>query len=219
MKLIENDYINKKYERLTIIKFVKNKRFVECKCDCGNVKDIDFYNLKRGAIKSCGCYNRELHSIHNKCETRLYRIRRNMKKRCYNKNAKEYNLYGGRGITVCEEWKNNFQSFYDWAMGNGYEEHLTIDRINNDGNYEPSNCRWTTQSIQTRNQRIMNKNKTGHKGVFFEKTRSKWKAYITINKKTIQLGRFNTIEEAIQSRKEAEQKYFKEENKCITTLR
>lgn len=95
---------------------------------------------------------REYHK-HGLIGTRIYRIWANIKVRCFNKNKNEYKYYGGRGITVCKEWKNNFQAFYDWAMANGYRDDLTIDRINNDGNYEPSNCRWITKKEQCNNKR------------------------------------------------------------------
>ena len=94
--------------------------------------------------------------IHSKRHTRLYRIWLQMKNRCYNIKTERYDDYGGRGITVCDEWKNDFMSFYNWSMLNGYADNLTIDRIENDGNYEPSNCRWVTVKIQNRNSRKCN---------------------------------------------------------------
>lgn len=88
--------------------------------------------------------------------TRLYRIWQAMKTRCLNPNFERFSDYGGRGITICEEWENDFQSFHDWSMKNGYSDDLTIDRIDNDGNYEPSNCRWVTNEVQLNNSRQCN---------------------------------------------------------------
>lgn len=88
---------------------------------------------------------------HGKKNTRLYRLWKVMKSRCYNEHVDRYQNYGGRGIIVCDEWKNDFMSFYDWSIKNGYDDTLTIDRINVDGNYEPSNCRWATMKQQMRN--------------------------------------------------------------------
>lgn len=97
---------------------------------------------------------------HGLTGTRIYRIWSNMKRRCFNPNAEHYNRYGGRGITVCDEWKNDFMSFYNWSMENGYQEDLTIDRIDNDGNYEPLNCRWATNKEQENNRGSFNINVT-----------------------------------------------------------
>lgn len=89
---------------------------------------------------------------HGKRNTRLFSIWANMVTRCYNPNATGYKKYGGRGITICDEWRDNFEVFYDWSMSNGYSDELTIDRINNDGNYEPTNCRWATVKTQSNNR-------------------------------------------------------------------
>lgn len=115
------------------------------------------YNLKSNKSKSCGCLRTEKtiqrSTTHNLRHTKLYEVWKTMKQRCFNPNNKHFNKWGGRGITVCVEWKNNFQSFYEWSMNNGYKEGLSIDRINNNGNYEPSNCRWADKIVQCNNTR------------------------------------------------------------------
>ncbi len=144
------DLIGKKFEKLTVKKRVQNspanKTKWECECECGETTIVFSTNLTRGHTKSCGC---EKGITHNSSRTRLYRIWGNMKNRCNSENRKNYKE---RGITVTETW-NSFKSFKEWALNNGYLDTLTIDRINNDGNYEPSNCRWTTVVEQARNTR------------------------------------------------------------------
>mgnify|MGYP000827348165 FL=1 len=161
MNKLHNDPTGKRFGRLTVVKRVENssrgKSQFLCKCDCGREKIIPRNAFMSGGVKSCGCLLSEKSKIratkHGLRFTRLYRIWCDMKSRCNAKTGKAYQLYVLRGISVCDEWKNNFQAFYNWAMSNGYSDELTIDRINNDGNYEPTNCRWATYSEQNKNKR------------------------------------------------------------------
>ena len=177
----------------------QKRRFGLYKCGfCGNEFRTQINSVKNGDTKSCGCYNikrlRERFIKHGLYKSKLYRIWRNIKDRVLNPKKERYINYGGRGITICEEWKNDFMSFYNWAMGNGYSDELSIDRIDNDGNYCPENCRWTTPTIQARNQRVYKNNKSGYKGVNYHKSTGKYQASIMDGKQKY-LGLYPTAEE------------------------
>ena len=167
---------------------------------CGEEFKANTYDVVRGKTKSCGCYNKrrtsETHKTHGLGYTRLYRIWINMKDRIYNSKHKNYNDYGGRGITICEEWLD-IHNFYDWVITKGYEENkgLSIDRIDNDGNYCPENCRWVDKTIQSRNQRIPKNNTSGYKGVSYYKRNGNYQTCIRVNYKKINLGYFQTAVE------------------------
>ena len=167
MRKLVNDLTGKRFGRLTVIGVEDNgkrKTYYACQCDCGNVKVIRSDALISGCTVSCGCKKKEQDRInltanhsHKMSGTRLYVIWNGLKGRCNNPNDPRYDRYGGRGISVCEEWNTSFQSFYDWAISNGYSDDLTIDRIDNDGNYEPANCKWSTNKEQC-NNRVTNIN-------------------------------------------------------------
>lgn len=155
------DYVGKKYGRLTLTdSFSRNNKSVlyfVCKCDCGNTKKVKLDNLKTNLTTSCGCYAKEQAAIakttHGNSKHPLYTKRRNIIDRCYNINHISYTNYGGRGITVCKEWLDDFNSFYKWAIDVGWQEGLDIDRIDNNGNYEPSNCHFVKPHINALNKR------------------------------------------------------------------
>lgn len=160
------DLSNKRFGNLVVIKRVgtdQNKRPLWlCKCDCGKEKNINGSSLRNGDTVSCGCYGRKQRikgkTKHNKTNTRLFNVWQNMKRRCYTKSNKSYKYYGALGVTICDEWLKDFESFRTWAYNNGYDENApkgqcTIDRINPFGNYEPNNCRWVPMAVQSKNTR------------------------------------------------------------------
>jgi hypothetical protein len=174
------DLTGKRFGRLEVLKRLENKKAKtgnqyarwECKCNCGNIRIyITSYLNRLGDRASCGCIGRELlsnvHRKHGLTNTRILKIWRGMKQRCYNSHHCGFSRYGGRGIIIADEWlgENGVKNFNDWAMNNGYREDLTIDRIDNDKGYSPDNCKWSTykeQAMNTRNARIIE-----HNGEFF----------------------------------------------------
>lgn len=147
------------FGRLTVLSRAPNigkKTAWRCICLCGTEKTVQTVHLTRGLVHSCGCINHDnlvrRNTTHSLSSSRLYKIWANIRSRCSNPNAQSYEVYGGRGIQICDEWKD-FEAFYRWAVAHGYHDDLTIDRIDNDAGYFPDNCRWITQKQQCRNKR------------------------------------------------------------------
>ncbi|KFD40432.1 hypothetical protein DK28_0206485 [Peptococcaceae bacterium SCADC1_2_3] len=183
------DHTGKRYGKLTAVCPVggKNRQIVwQCLCDCGKIVNIISVCLTNGHTKSCGCLRKEIKTTHGLSggrgkPTRLYKTWTAMRYRCNKPKNAYYSNYGGRGIKVCEEWNNDYKNFHDWATANGYKEGLSIDRINNDGNYEPDNCRWATpaeQALNKRTNRLLTFNGE-------TKTTIEWAEKIKINENTL----------------------------------
>lgn len=184
-----NSLIGKKFNSLTILAIDSHNDSghysLLCKCDCGNTKCIRSDRVVNGVTKTCGCrnvgYNNYSEKRLSRKYSKLYSCWNTMRHRCYNPKNHKYKSYGGRGITVCQEWKNSFEPFLKWAMANGYSNGVTIDRINVNGNYEPTNCRWVTSLEQARN-------KTTNKFIFYKgetKCLSQWCEELNLPSATI----------------------------------
>lgn len=164
--MVRLDLTGERFGRLIVVKFDsthtsmpsgKKRTKWLCKCDCGNYVTVMTDNLRRGNTSSCGCISKEKiverNFKHGKCHTEIYASWERMKSRCNCTANQHYKDYGGRGIAVCEEWNSDFNAFFEWSLNNGWEPGLTIDRIDVNGSYEPSNCRWVTWDVQCNNKR------------------------------------------------------------------
>ena len=158
-----SDYIGKTFHYLTVISYEGSVKYgkrnfysVLCRCKCGTQRLFPLTKIKTGASKSCGCYAAIVNSArakHGLTNHLLYGVWCSMIRRCTKVKDKNYESYGGRGISVCIEWKTDFKTFYNWCIENGYEKGLELDRRENDGDYEPGNCRFVTRTINVRNTR------------------------------------------------------------------
>jgi len=176
---------------------MRNFAIYECPY-CENEYETMKFNVLGKNKGNCGCMTRKLrsHPTHGLSKTKLYKVWASMKDRCKNKNNSGYKNYGGRGISVCDAWGNHFVLFYDWAISNGYKEGLSIDRIDNDGNYHPDNCRFTTPTVQSMNKRY--KISGNYLGV--EKRHNNFISSVSIDNKKKHIGFFNTELEAALAR-------------------
>ena len=187
-EIIKKNIKGQRFGRLTVLQESgrSNSQGIKwlCECDCGNKVIVRSSSLINGTTKSCGCYQKnvisKMSTKHNCSRTQLYRTWRNIKSRCNNPNTPRFKDYGGRGIKVTKEWEN-FECFKNWALNNGYSDELTIDRINVNGDYEPSNCRWITnkeQQLNRRNNHLITYNGT-------TKTLTEWAIEMEMKPKTL----------------------------------
>lgn len=209
--------LGKKFGRLTVVEEAGRAKdgtiLWKCKCSCGVIKTINGSSLRKGFTRSCGCYNSEIKSkrfkkiftTHGMSKTATYRSWCHMLGRCNNPNDARYSDWGGRGIKVCERWLK-FENFFA-DMGEKPKT-LTLERINNNKGYYKKNCKWATYSDQNRNMRVYKTNKFGVSGVSWNKQCQKYRVNIGVNSKPLYLGLYETLEQAIKTRKEAEQKYW-----------
>lgn len=222
----KNDLINQRFGRLLVLREVprnETKRLsFECICDCGNFKIVASKELRNGHTKSCGCIKKELiskrnkeNAIHGKSKERIYKIWCGIKDRCLNENTKDYCNYGGKGVNICDRWKNSFQLFYE-DMGEPPTKKHQIDRIDPLGNYEPFNCRWVTPQQNSYNKSKSRKSKNKYKGVVKVKE-NKFIAQVTKNKKYYYLGTFVSEKEAAKAYNDKAKELFGE-YACLNNL-
>lgn len=210
-KVTTAELLGKRFGKLTIVceasPFRRGKNtFYTVKCDCGNTKDIQKSSILSGRSKSCGKGFCNHATKHGASYTKEYSIYLGMKGRCYCKSASGYDMYGARGISVCDRWlgEDGFANFFS-DMGN-CPEGCSLDRIDAQGDYRPENCRWATLSLQSYNQRIKKSNTSGRTGVGFYE--GSWRATIGHGGKTKSLGEYETFEEAVRAREIAELDHY-----------
>lgn len=207
------DRINQRYGSLVVVERAENTRDNKaawvCKCDCGNTIVVPASQLARGQKHSCGCLYGGKPLIYRRThKNKLYNQWSGMIYRCTHEAASHYERYGERGVSVCQEWIDSFEAFADWSIANGYKETLEIDRIDNNGNYSQENCRWVSHMENSRNRNTRKTSKSGVSGVIFRKDINKWRVTICANYKRINIGNYDTFEDAVSARKKAEEEYW-----------
>ena len=195
------------FGKLIVLNYVgmntSHKSLWECKCECGNITTVVSGDLASGNTSSCGCYLKERITKHGGTGKSSYNSWKSMVARCTHKQNKDYWKYGAAGIKVCSEWLDYLT--FEKDMGEPIDTE-TLDRIDSYGNYTKENCRWASPTIQARNIRTPKTNTTGHIGV--SNVYGKYMAKITVKKKAYYSKVFNTVEEAVQARKDLELKYW-----------
>lgn len=217
MDLPRKDLTGLVFDRLTVVEFAEwriepagqKKALWLCQCSCGKEIKAHQSNLLRGHTKSCGCLRADTITKHGMVYSPEYKSHREMLNRCTNPNDTGFDYYGGRGIGICERWLEEMpQGFLNFYEDMGPSNGLTLERIDVNKDYSPENCKWDTKSNQSYNTRIKSHNTSGRTGVTWDKSRDKWVAQIGYMGKVISLGRFDSFEDAVKAREEAELKYF-----------
>lgn len=202
--------IGKRFGRLLVLSFHSYDKYISkwnCQCDCGNEKIVTRNALTSGNTKSCGCLKKDLQTVHGMWKTPEYKTWVNIKTRCYDKNTPYYKNYGGRGIKVCDRWINSFENFYT-DMGKRPSSKHSIERVNNNGNYDPSNCVWGTDTEQQHNIRKQKNNTSGANGITWLERISRYLVRIGVDGKELHIGCFVDFNDAVSARKEAERIYW-----------
>lgn len=208
----------RKIARLTLITKSRSSKghIWDCVCDCGEELKVKEYHLRNGIVKSCGCLKKEYEKmgnpVHNFSKTRIQRIYHSMIQRCYSKNHIHYYNYGGRGITVCDEWlgKDGLKTFAEWALKNGYNENLSIDRIDNNGNYSPNNCKWATPLEQQNNTRY--NHKIEYNGEILSLSQMARKYNLSASTLSNRLKKWKDVKKAIETPIHIEKQRYKKES-------